>query len=170
MSRLSKSLLALACAGAAVGGTAAVGAQRLDAAEIALACTASGTADVAPAGTGFAWTVRGIGSCLDVALPLADAQIVSFTGTGTSDTLGLCSGLVVSNLSIAVQMTLLDPVTNTTRSFNEVWSLPVTTYPIATPFLISGAKSGAGTILSHILATCPPKGTDSANYAWAQTG
>jgi len=166
--RIAVAGLAVLVAGSFIG----AGAVRAGAAQELLGCTASGQVDVAPnaTATGFDWSINGTGSCVDLSFPLQNAKSVSFTGSGTSDTLGLCTtSPLVNNLDITVTLSLFDNVLHTTRTLSEHWSLALTTFPVATPFLVSQGANGAGTMLSHILLNCPPKGTDSGNFVWTQT-
>lgn len=147
-----------------------VGTMRANAATEVLACSASGTVDVAPnaAGTGWDWSITGGGACPDVALPPPNTQIVNFTGSGTSDTLGLCSSSLVTNLDILVTVQLFDTVKRTTRTIQEHWDLAISMFPIAVPFLANKGTLGAGTMVTHIFTKCPPSGTDAADFVWAQ--
>jgi hypothetical protein len=99
--RIAAGCLALGVAGSLVGaGTVHTGAASTQ----LLACTASGKTDIAPAAapaTGFDWTISGSGSCLDVALGGSNPRTVTFTGSGTSDNLGLCSTSLLMNLNLA---------------------------------------------------------------------
>jgi hypothetical protein len=88
------------------------------------------------------------------------------SGSGTSTGLGLCDGLLVRSLRLAVHLNLISALGPAfDKSFDEVWSAPLTTYPLATPFLVSapsGGLVGLGVILSHVHFACPPKGTPGA--------
>jgi len=158
--------LAAGIAGSLIG----VGTMRANASEQVLACSASGTVDVAPnaAGTAWDWSISGAGACPDVALPPPNTQIVSFSGSGTSDTLGLCSSSAVTNLNILVTVQLFDTVLRTTRTIQEHWDLAISMYPVAVPFLANQGTLGAGTMVTHIFTKCPPQGTDAADFVWTQ--
>jgi hypothetical protein len=169
--RIAVAGLAVGLAGSLVG----AGTIRAGATSELLGCTASGTADVAPNSatnpTAFDWSIQGTGSCLDLSFPLQNAKSITFTGSGTSANLGLCSQSLLMNLSLMVTVTLTDEVTKAQQTIQETWGLFLSNYPIATPFLVNkpSTSGGAGTILSRVLGTCPPGGTDSANFAWTQS-
>lgn len=127
-----------------------------------LHCVANGT--VVTSGTGpYTWSINGVGPCLD---GLQGNYIVTFAGTGRSDTLGLCGGLVVRNLNLNVSLTILNLRTGLTSIVNETWGAPVTTFPLATPFLIGGGQSGLGTIFTRVLLKCAPAGNSVATYVF----
>ena len=90
------------------------------------------------------WNVDGVGSCPVQATPTApftarEPTSVRFTGAGTSDSLGICSGtLLVTNLRLSVAVTYTGAVTDTTLTEHQLWSAPVTTFPFATVFTITG--------------------------------
>jgi hypothetical protein len=133
-----------------------------------LVCTAAGTVDIARAtpAAGYDWTVSGTGSCAEGKA----TQVLAFTGTGTSDTLGLCDrSVLVRNLSINVTMTLTNVLTGEVRTLSHTWSLALTTFPLTTPFTIDNDTMGVGTVFSHIRLMCPPVGTGSAEFAWVQS-
>jgi len=137
------------------------------------ACAGSGTLYVtAPLGGSPAtWKVQGSGSC-PAQLDGAPPETMSLTGTGTSDNLGLCSTtLLVTNLHLDVAVTF-QPVIGSAQTEQQVWSSPVSVFPNATPFLISGppGRLGAGVVLSRLILDCGNNGTSpAANFAWAQT-
>lgn len=135
-----------------------------------LVCTVAAVVQTVPAlNDHFRWTVTGVGSCFDAAFPSRGTQQLTVTGTGTSQGLGLCSpDLVVNNLSINVDITAVDSGSGLVRVFKENWGSPVTTYPVAMPFTVSGSATGAGVIFTHIFAQCPPGGTSSASIEWAE--
>lgn len=124
------------------------------------------------------WSIVGKGSCV------GDNQgtyMADVAGIGTSDTLGSCDGdgtdPLMANLELAMTVTLTstgNPLAN--KVLTETWSAPLTTFPTASPFLISdgGVMSGndfvgAGTILTHIYRICPPGGTPAGQLVWART-
>ena len=88
-----------------------------------------------------------MGSCPVQATPTApftarEPTSVRFTGAGTSDSLGICSGtLLVTNLRLSVAVTYTGAVTDTTLTEHQLWSAPVTTFPFATVFTITGDGS-----------------------------
>jgi len=121
-----------------------------------ITCTAAGTVFWQQVGSSTSWSLLGKGSCQG---DLEGTYFLDFTGAGSSDTAGLCdaSGFV-QNFHINVVGTLTNASTLATKVVNQDWVAPLTTYPIATPFLIqrnsSGAVSGGGVLLNHIFAQC----------------
>lgn len=118
-----------------------------------IVCTAAGTVTFVN-GSPDSWTVAGKGSCQG---DFEGTYFLDFSGVGTSATLGLCdSGLVVQDLSIDVVVTLTNAQTSLATIRAQNWGSPLTTYPIATPFLISGADGeiGAGNFFNHIFLIC----------------
>ena len=119
-----------------------------------ITCTAAGTVTFVN-GDPDTWTVGGRGSCQG---DFEGTYFLDFSGTGTSDTLGVCdSGLVVQNLDIAVVATLTNAQTNAVKVIPMHWASPITTYPIVTPFLITdndGGLTGAGAFFNHIFLIC----------------
>jgi hypothetical protein len=143
------------------------------------ACDGSGTIYVndAPApSTQTNWTLEGSGSCpaqLRLLLEPLEAQQITFSGSGTSDSLGLCDGSVlVTNLSLNVTVTYRDVVTGATRTEQQVWSAPITLFPLATPFLISENGEplvGVGASITRIFLGCDNSGTrPSADFVWTE--
>jgi hypothetical protein len=143
-------------------------------------CIGSGSLRVTPSGDPlhpYLWTIQGSGSCpanLTLLLNPNEAQTVRFFGQGTSDTLGLCDGsLLVQNLLIVVRVQYTNVVTGTTTTETQYWRAPLTTYPVATPYLMTtrpGAGAfGAGIALHHILLGCGNAGTmPSASFGWVE--
>jgi len=142
-------------------------------------CTGSGRVYV-PAPGHPGWNVDGSGSCPVQTTPSApftarEPTTARFTGSGTSDALGLCSGsLLVTNLKLNVTMTYTGAVTGTTLVEHQVWSAPVTTSPLATAFLITGDGGppaiGAGVAITHIFLQCGNGGNSpSANFVWGES-
>jgi hypothetical protein len=129
-------------------------------------CEASGNVNVSESIAGWDWRVSGVGLCVDT---LQGPFQVGFTGTGTSDTLGLCDGLLVIDLNIRVRLQLLNLRTGVLRTINERWTAPLSLFPVATPFLVSGSQSGIGSMFTRILLSCPPDGNSSATFTWNQT-
>jgi len=98
---------------------------------------------------------------------LGGPYVVQGAGSGTSKGLGLCDGLLVQCLKLAVHLHLVSALGPARDKFlDEIWSAPLTTYPLATPFLVSNASGGgpigAGVILSHVFFKCPPDGSPGA--------
>ena len=131
-------------------------------------CVANGFVDVS--GTGpYIWDLAGNGTCLDT---LQGNFLVSFTGSGTSDTLGLCGGLIVQDLNLTVNQRFLNLRTLAVSNTTDTWTAPITTFPLATPFLVrddGGGLEGAGTILTRILLSCPPGGNHVATFVFTTT-
>ena len=120
-----------------------------------ISCTAAGTIFWSNVGAKTNWTLLGKGSCQG---DLEGTYFLDFTGSGTSDTAGLCDGtLLVRNLNLNIVGTLTNANTLATKVINHDWVAPVTTYPIVTPFLIQGNAGnvrGAGVFFNHIFAQC----------------
>jgi hypothetical protein len=167
----------LAAAGASAAALMAFGAGSAPASTLA-GCNGGGTLYM-PTASSPSWVVSGSGSCpiqVNLAAPFAahETTVVSFSGAGTSDTLGLCSGtLLVSNLKLNVDVTLTGTVTGSTVVQHQVWSAPVTTFPLVTEYLISSSSGpsvlGAGLAFSHIYLQCGNDGNKpSAQFLWLQ--
>ncbi|MGH2786202.1 MAG: hypothetical protein ACRDJ1_13150 [Actinomycetota bacterium] len=131
-------------------------------------CVANGFVDVSGSGP-YSWSVLGSGICLDT---LQGNFLVGFSGAGSSTTLGLCGGLVVQNLSITVNMVVTNLRTLVATPATQTWSAPLTTFPLATPFLIDqgGALQGVGLLSTRILLNCPPAGNHVATFVFTTTG
>jgi hypothetical protein len=128
-------------------------------------CVASGVVNVTP-GTPNQWALSGSGLCVD---NFSGPFQVAINGSGTSDTLGLCGSLLVSNLKLKVDVTLLNVRTGNVTFISEGWAAPITTFPLATPFAVGGKGSpGIGSIFTRILLGCPPGGSNGATFAWTQ--
>ena len=175
MRRIGRVLVA---AGASAGALLAGGATAAQAAQLN-GCTGSGRVFV-PAPGHPGWNVDGAGSCPVQLTPTApftarEPTIVRFTGSGTSDSLGLCSGsLLVTNLNLRVTVTYTGAVSGTTIAEHQLWSAPATTFPLATAFLITGDGGppalGAGIAITHIYLKCGNSGNSpSANFAWSES-
>lgn len=131
-----------------------------------IVCTAAGTVTFVNGETD-SWTVMGRGSCQG---DLEGTYFLDFLGSGTSDTTGLCDqGLVVLNLNINVVGSLTNAQTGVPKFFNHDWFAPITTYPLATPFLIrqNGTEEllGAGNFFNHIFLVC--SGPSVAQFTFA---
>ena len=131
-----------------------------------ITCTAAGTLNTVDGGPIDGWTVSGKGSCL------ADRQgpyLVTFTGVGTSQGLGLCDGsVIVRDFNIVITGLLKNTVTGKTKPLSEEWFSLVTTYPIVTPFLVAtdDGKLGAGLLSTRIGGNC--NGSPAATFVWTQ--
>jgi hypothetical protein len=135
------------------GGTAgAVG-------NLPLVCTAAGTV-LFQNNANTAWQLVGRGSCQG---DLEGTYFLDFTGIGTSDSLGNCDAMnggsvvPVTNLAIRIIGTLTNAADLSVKPVNQNWVAPLTTYPIATPFLVergNGALIGAGVFFNHIFIQC----------------
>jgi hypothetical protein len=124
-----------------------------------IVCTVAGTLNVVSGPNVSQWTLVGAGSCqgdLDGTYVLTDLLV-----QGTSDSIGLCGdNIVVNNLSLKPSGTLVN-LANPLKSKSlagQSWGAPITTFPIATPFLITSAGGGligAGAIETRIFGKCP---------------
>lgn len=166
--KLSRTLGRILLAVVVAGGLLTAGATPGSAVSaVSLECVGTGQVKVTPTGSGSTnWDVNGEGTCAGN----FDSWTVALDGSGTSDTLGLCtSDLTVSNLSIDVTLTL-DPATpgRPGETRNQNWGAPQTTFPGTTPFLITedGSLAGAGTIFTRIFLRCPERGTPAASFEW----
>jgi len=178
MRKIRRTLLAATASAIVLAGFGVGSAQAF----VVTGCTGSGRIDVnrvSPASTLTKWTVEGTGTCpIQVNVPgllsPVEPSSVTFSGAGTSDTLGLCDRtLLVRNLNLLVTVTFKGVVTGNTVTETQRWYAPVTLFPEATPFLISGVNGpptlGAGIALTRVLLGCGNGGTSpSANFAWAQ--
>lgn len=134
-----------------------------------LVCTAGGKVAVQPSGSTAAWQISGSGSCTG---DLDGVRLVSFTGTGASDGAGLCDPVtgVVTNLDLTVTLTLTNLSSGRSTTVTQHWGAPVTTFPVATPFVITdGGQIGAGTMSTRIFARCGTDGSPVATYDWTMT-
>jgi hypothetical protein len=167
----------LAAAGASTAALLAFGAAAAPASTLA-GCSGSGTLYL-PTPSSPTWGVTGGGSCplqTNVTAPIVahESTTVHFSGAGTSDSLGLCSGtLLVTNLKLNVDVTVTGEVTGNTVVQHQIWSAAVTTFPLATEFLISSSSGppvmGAGIAISHIYLNCGNDGNKpSAQFLWLQ--
>lgn len=121
-----------------------------------IACTAAGTVTFTNASPDR-WLIFGQGSCQG---DLEGTYTLTLVGVGTSDTLGFCdSGLIVQNLNILTRVSLRNLANSANnKTLTQLWTAPVTTYPVVTPFLIidiaSGTPNGAGAFFNHIFLQC----------------
>lgn len=138
-----------------------------NAASTRVVCVANGFTDIGGSGP-YTWDVFGTGTCLDT---LQGNFLVTLKGSGTSNTLGLCDqSLLVQNLRITVNQTFLNLRTLEVTNNQQVWSAPLTLFPVATPFLIGdGGLKGAGAIATRILLGCPPGGNHVSTFAFTTT-
>ncbi|MDX6655521.1 MAG: hypothetical protein QOH62_314 [Solirubrobacteraceae bacterium] len=178
MRGIGRVLFATAASAGAVSGFGVTAAQAVD----LNACTGSGRIYVNRAGPGSTltnWSVEGGGSCPVQATPTApliarEPTLVQFAGAGTSDSLGLCDNtLLVQNFNLSVTATYVGAVTGRTFTEAQKWSAPVTTFPLATAFLITGdggpPRIGAGVAFTHIFLKCGNDGNSpSANFVWTE--
>jgi hypothetical protein len=135
-------------------------------------CVANGFVDLTPNTDGtWNWSVKGAGTCLDT---LQGPYLTEFAGTGTSANLGLCSSnLFMSTLKVYPTVVLQNLRTLAVTTYKERWSAAITTFPMATPFLINYGPGtpGGGVILTRILGllgNCPPAGVHTATFLWTQ--
>ena len=142
-------------------------------------CDGSGRVFV-PAPGHPGWNVDGAGSCPIQETPTSpltsrEPTTVRFAGSGTSDSLGICSGtLVVTNFKLSVDVTYTGVVSGTSVTEQQLWSAPVTTFPFATVFTITGDGGppalGAGVAFTHIFLQCGNDGNSpSANFIWGES-
>jgi hypothetical protein len=131
-------------------------------------CVVSGTTSVGGTLANTTWELSGRGTCTG---DLEGTFFVTLNGAGTSVGKGLCGGLLVQNLDLDVTLTLQNNTTGETTVENQRWTLPLTIYPVAVPFLVSpaGGGLGAGTIFTRIFAKCAPAGVDTSNFVFAYT-
>jgi hypothetical protein len=126
-----------------------------------------------PPGPGPAtWEVQGAGRCFNpLQFPIREAETVQFEGTGTSDSLGVCSpgSLLVTNLVLNVTVTKTGAGTGSVTTTQEEWRMPLTVFPLATPFLVTRPSFGAGVSLHRIGLSCGNAGTHpSASFDWVR--
>ncbi|MCU1459978.1 MAG: hypothetical protein JWO37_53 [Acidimicrobiales bacterium] len=168
-SRLGRTVVA--CVAVAIGPIGLVAAATPTAADgpLPLECTGAGSVNVAqPASGPAAWAISGAGFCTG---KLNQSFTMKLAGTGTSDSLGLCSAQpLVTNLNLTVAVTITGPVDGSVHNQTQKWSLPVTTFPVTDPFAIStgGSPIGLGTIWTRIFAQCPNGGSPAATFDWTQ--
>jgi len=155
---------------AAVGGAAQAGPSGL------LVCNATGVVNIVEGPPGpFAdqWSVTVKGTCTDASLT---TFVVDATGVGTSDSVGLCdNSTFVQNLHLNMTVSLTSVADLSNTVLTESWEGPITTFPIATPFIVEdgGLQSdndivGAGVIFTRIHGKCPPAGEPTANIYWTR--
>jgi hypothetical protein len=150
-------------------------------------CTGGGTVRVQKIGPQkFSWSIHADGPCQErdsfdqnnpsVGVPILPLESVTFLGSGTSKTLGACGAVartsaVVLQLKINVTITYTSVVTGETVVQHEIWSAPVTTFPVMTLFVTStpAQPTGAGVVFSHIFGGCNnKKNAPSALFAFAE--
>ena len=148
----------------------------------AIVCTAAGQVTVVESGPDLldvVWFVSGQGVCGG---NLDEPYTMQFRGVGTSNGAGLCSDTfppVVTDLVISSVVTFRQTVSGGTKTERQVWSAPITTFPGATPYLIGGDTTGAGSMFTRIFLKCPRgngplagllpgTGNSSATFDWAQ--
>ena len=174
MRRIARVLTAVAASTAAL---LAVGPAAAPASTLA-GCSGAGTLYL-PTSSDPSWAVGGSGSCplqTSVTAPIVahETTTVRFSGTGSSDSLGLCSGtLLVTNLKLNVDVAVTGQVSGNTIVQHQVWSAAATTFPFATEFLISSSSGppvmGAGIAISHVYLQCGNDGNKpSAQFLWLQ--
>lgn len=130
-----------------------------------ITCTAAGVVTAVDGGPIDSWTVAGKGSCQG---DLGGTYFVEFAGVGESEGLGVCdNSLIVRSLSIVVSGTLTNLATGVVKPLLQNWDGPLTTYPIATPFIVSGINggNGAGSIFNHLFLNCA--GNPAAQFTWS---
>ena len=140
-------------------------------------CEARGHVNITGQPGAWSWSLNGVGLCIGI---LSGRYQVGIEGSGTSDSFGLCApergidrngfhGLMVRNLRLHVVVTLVNLKTGVVRQINETWGSSITTFPVATPFVIGGAgTTGLGSIFTRIFLGCPPGGSPGATFTWTQ--
>jgi hypothetical protein len=132
-----------------------------------LICVATGNVNVSTpdpaADDTVSWMVRGTGLCTGDSL---GPHILRLRGVGTSTNLGLCDGLLVTDLAMDVTLRLESVSSGVENEIRQTWRAPITTFPVATPFFIdsdSGALAGVGAAFTRVAGRCPPHGSSGAN-------
>ena len=112
----------------------------------------------------YDWAIEGGGQCVNP----QSASVAHLTAVGSSVGLGLCDGLVVKNFLLNAVLELTSANTGVTTSQQMRFVSPLSTYPVATPFLVrqNGALTGAGALSTHIFLACPPLGTPSTELVF----
>jgi hypothetical protein len=134
--------------------------------ECRLAATATQTAIDEGTPATYDWDVVMTGECGGD----SKGRYAAFgSADGTSLGLGLCDGsLVMQNLDLDVFL-FLDSVRGPqfSKLLHERWSAAVTTYPVATPFLVEDVSGpapalvGAGVLTQHLMLDCSPNANPS---------
>ena len=136
-----------------------------------LICNGAGRVVATPQpGGGAVWHVSGGGSCFEPFSASSEPRTVTFNGVGTSDNLGLCTpgSLLVTNLKLLVHLAMVKTGTGGLDSEDEVWSSPVSVFPLATPFLVNGL-AGAGVAIHRIHLGCGNDGAKpAATFLWTR--
>jgi len=132
------------------------------------------------------WQMRGSGFCGRANFPVRGLETVTLAGSGTSNNQGLgvigigdvalCTDtVVVTNFVMAVHADFAPVAANPApHSTNEVWSAPITVFPVITPLLVSRSDrptspAGASVLISHIFLQCGNDGDQpSVQFDWAQ--
>lgn len=135
-----------------------------------IVCTAAGaTTTVALQNDVYSWKLVGSGSCQG---SLSGTLGVALSGSGSSFGLGDCSGdPAVTALRLNLIITLTNYSTGVVTTFPELWDADVTSYPAATAFNVEDPVNGpvgAGVLVTHIFAKCPPGGSSSTSFQWSQ--
>lgn len=132
-----------------------------------LECLANGSAQAQPHSDGTAtWKISGSGTCQG---DFTGNYTVSLIGIGSSTGLSQCTdNPIVQDFSLDVAVT----VTNLSgsKTYQQVWSLPVDNYSARTPFVITGDANGAGYIGHNIFLACPGHGTPAASFLFSFLG
>jgi len=121
-----------------------------------IVCSAAGSITITGVGSAWHWDLLGKGSCEG---DLNGTYFLDFVGNGSSDTLGICDDTgLVQNLDLTMRLTLTNANTLIPKNLVQSWSAPVTTYPVATAFLINTTSGqggpGAGVFFNHIFLQC----------------
>jgi hypothetical protein len=140
-------------------------------------CTAGGAVTIVHHADGtYGWVLSGVGACTVPNHP-AQARQLTLVGTATTSNLGLCSGSVLINPFTAHVTATFVSLSTATQSLSTTvqeqnWSLPATTFPIASPFAVTdsgGSTIGVGEFETHIFAQCPPDGQPGLQVNWVQS-
>jgi hypothetical protein len=114
------------------------------------------------------WDVQLAGVC---SAQLSGTTLVEVVGSGTSTGAGLCGDdLLLRDLALDVAVRERHPVTGRVTVRNQSWTIPVGTFPAATPFLIGGESSGAGAVSSRIFLRCGASGSPEARAIFTFVG
>jgi hypothetical protein len=168
MRRILQSVIAATTLLLGFGGFTAVAPTAHGVSPLPRECVVSGKTTVGGTLANTTWDLTGRGTCTG---DLEGTFFVTLNAVGTSVGKGLCGGLLVQDLDLDVTLTLQNNTTGATTVETQRWTLPLTVYPVAVPFLVSPDSGGlgAGTIFTRIFAQCAPAGVDTSNFVFAYT-
>lgn len=147
-------VLALLGVVAALAAVVGVGTSTAGAAgPLPVVCDTAGSLTVDSSESGpTTWDLSLEGTCSG---NLSGITIASVEGQGTSNGAGLCDASVVATeLELDVVVSERSPVTGNVVTTDQTWTLPITTHPVATPFVIGGDADGLGSIFTRIFLNC----------------